>query len=114
MPNAITQLLRMTDSLLLRLSQSLSHDFLWGFCPFQFFIVPIYRVITKTISESTCGKSTYYSTPCTNNIHLEIDNTQLQCSSVWPGTGSCTATNYRIVQNSLMNYSNVLCCIGEP
>ena len=30
------------------------------FCPFQFFIVPIYRAITKNISESTCGKSSRY------------------------------------------------------
>ena len=29
------------------------------FFPFQFFIVPIHRAITKNISESTCGKSTY-------------------------------------------------------
>ena len=30
----------------------------WGFCHFLFFIVPIYRVITKNITESTLGKST--------------------------------------------------------
>ena len=38
-----------------------SVDF-WGFCPFQFFIVPIYPVITKNISESTCGKSIFLPT----------------------------------------------------
>ena len=31
--------------------------YFWDFCPFQFFIVPIYRAITKNVSESTCGKS---------------------------------------------------------
>ena len=36
--------------------------YFWSFCPFQFFIVPIYmyRAITKNISESTCGKSRQY------------------------------------------------------
>ena len=28
-----------------------------GFCPFQFFIIPMYRAITKNTCESTCGKS---------------------------------------------------------
>ena len=28
--------------------------YFWGFCPFQFFIVPLQK---KNISESTCGKS---------------------------------------------------------
>ena len=32
--------------------------YFWGFCHFLFFIVPIYRVITKNITESTLGKST--------------------------------------------------------
>ena len=49
-----------------RLSQSPSHDFFRFWCVrflsgvfalFNFFIVPIHRVITKNISESTCGKS---------------------------------------------------------
>ena len=33
--------------------------YFWGFCPFQIFIVPIHRAITKNISESICGKSRY-------------------------------------------------------
>ena len=39
------------------LRRSVYSVYFWGFCPFQFFIVPIYRAITKNISESTCGKS---------------------------------------------------------
>ena len=38
-------------------SRSVYSVYFWGFCPFQFFILPMYRAITKNISESTCGKS---------------------------------------------------------
>ena len=45
-----------------RLRRSVYSVYFWCFCPFQFFIVPIYRIITKNISESTCGKSNTLST----------------------------------------------------
>ena len=35
--------------------------YFWGFCPFQIFIVPIHRAITKNNSESICGKSSLSS-----------------------------------------------------
>ena len=37
------------------LASRLVEFFFWSFCPFQFFIVPIYGAIAKNISESTCG-----------------------------------------------------------
>ena len=39
------------------ISETTCGVFFWGFCPFQFFIVPIYDAIANNISESTCGKS---------------------------------------------------------
>ena len=45
--------------------------YFWGFCPFQLFIVPIHRAITKNIGESaTCGKSNSISLRWVNYLGL--------------------------------------------
>ena len=52
-------------------SHSVCFVYFWGFCPFQVFIVPIHRAITKNTSESTCDKSTRcpaHETHCVSNV----------------------------------------------
>ena len=60
--------------------------YFWGFLPFQFSIVPIYRTITKNISKSTCGKSSCFTAAQSNAIHLCFLNEETwnELDTRWP------------------------------
>ena len=54
--------------------------YFWCFCPFQFFIVPLYRTITKNISEPTCGKSRLISALSSFPLRIFLPSLLSPCS----------------------------------